>query len=512
MRMRSLGVAALGAALLSACAQNELTAPNLNNVSAENIAADPANAIPLLMNGVLVQQRATIGGVNTGYYSSLGRFGRESYLLNNTEGRFHSHWFIGIGTGANQRVDWTGFVPGTAWAGPYANLRNLFNMRNALSALPAAEAQGTKGWIETMEALELLMVVTTRDTLGAPVEVYADPTQLAPFVSRDSVYNRLIAKLDSGYTNLTASGAAFAFTLPAGGWGAAAAGVNFSTPAGFALFNRGLAARARVHMCKIAGNVPVRPAFCTAALAALGQATAWLPAAGPYTTAQLNAGPRITYSSTAGDALNPLFRGNSPFFVAHDSIRGQAEAGDPRLSKLDVLASPAAPNPASNGIPTSSGFNGLVNSATASLAYMRAEELLLLRAEAKALTNDLTGAISDVNALRAAHGLGAANVVGTATPLTVAAGQDDVIDRILYEKRYSVMLEGQRWIDLRRHDKLTASATTPRQVALNVDIPSHFIARFIPIPQGECLVRARSGQPLSALPAVNPIGCDPARN
>jgi hypothetical protein len=56
---------------------------------------------------------------------------------------------------------------------------------------------------------------------------------------------------------------------------------------------------------------------------------------------------------------------------------------------------------------------------------------------------------------------------------------------ILYEKRYSTMMEGNRWIDMRRYKKLNL---------LPLDVTSgpnkNFVAIVNPIPQAECLVRA----------------------
>jgi hypothetical protein len=56
---------------------------------------------------------------------------------------------------------------------------------------------------------------------------------------------------------------------------------------------------------------------------------------------------------------------------------------------------------------------------------------------------------------------------------------------ILYEKRYSLMMEGDRWIDHRRYNKLDL---LPLDVTSGVN--KNFVAKVNPIPQGECLVRA----------------------
>jgi len=113
------------------------------------------------------------------------------------------------------------------------------------------------------------------------------------------------------------------------------------------------------------------------------------------------------------------------------------------------------------------------------IAIIRNEELILLRAEARLATGDKAGAIADLNQVRVNSG-------GLpASTLTTASSDDAILTGILYEKRYSTMMEGNRWIDMRRYNKLNL---------LPLDVPSgpnkNFVAKVNPIPQGECLVRA----------------------
>jgi hypothetical protein len=69
-----------------------------------------------------------------------------------------------------------------------------------------------------------------------------------------------------------------------------------------------------------------------------------------------------------------------------------------------------------------------------------------------------------INILRNAAGLG-----------DVAPGSVDV-DRILYERRYSLFAEGHRWIDLRRFGRLDE---------LVIDRPGDNAVTQFPIPQNE---------------------------
>ncbi len=68
---------------------------------------------------------------------------------------------------------------------------------------------------------------------------------------------------------------------------------------------------------------------------------------------------------------------------------------------------------------------------------------------------------------------------------------DERIDELLYNRRYSLLWEGHRWIDLRRYDRLTS---------LPVDHPTFVRFRQFPLPAGECVGRS---------PA--PTGCSPVQ-
>ena len=114
-----------------------------------------------------------------------------------------------------------------------------------------------------------------------------------------------------------------------------------------------------------------------------------------------------------------------------------------------------------------------------SIAVIRNEELILLRAEAKLATGDKSGAIADLNVVRVNSG-------GLpASSLTAASSNDQILTGILYEKRYSLMMEGHRWVDMRRYGKLSL---LPLDVSSGAN--ANFVPKVQPIPQAECLVRA----------------------
>lgn len=103
-----------------------------------------------------------------------------------------------------------------------------------------------------------------------------------------------------------------------------------------------------------------------------------------------------------------------------------------------------------------------------------------MRAEARWFTGDKVNAIADINAVRAASGgLGASS-------LTAGSRDARFIQGLLYERRYSLMLEGFRWVDFGRFNLIQ---TLPK------DLPTHFIAVVEPIRSRNA---TRAGKSLTA--------------
>jgi len=78
------------------------------------------------------------------------------------------------------------------------------------------------------------------------------------------------------------------------------------------------------------------------------------------------------------------------------------------------------------------------------------------------------------------------------TTVTASSPTATILAAILKEKRMSTMMEATRWVDLRKYGLLST---------LPIDITSgtykHFVARVIPVPQSECLVRAGKVAPFA---------------
>ena len=449
-------VAIAGAVLMAAC--DTPTVPQFNNTTQEAAAGDPSS-LQLLATGLLAQNRGSVQG----RVSAFGRFGRESFVYTPTEGRNTTHYLQGPGP-----LDPSGFA--AASFGPYGNTRDVYAFLKVVENAPLTPAQkdASRGFAKTVFAQELLAIIGALDTIGAVVEVKENPKELAPFVSRDSTYRHITGLLDEAKVNLGAAGTtAFPFVLHAGYAG-------FNTPATYLKFNRAIAAQAYVYHATLGCGAPCY----TKALAALSES--FIDPAGP-----LRAGPFHPFSTATGDSPNNFFFSTSSDLVAHPSIRTDAQlrADGTRDARLVAKTDTATPlknaTPAGAGIPTTVRFR-MYADRSSPIPIITNEELILLRSEARWFTNDKLGAIQDLNVVRERSG-------GLLpSTLTVASSDADYITALLYERRYSLLFEGRRWIDHRRFGRLGD---------LPLDVANHWVAKVQPIPQSECLIRINETDP-----------------
>lgn len=99
---------------------------------------------------------------------------------------------------------------------------------------------------------------------------------------------------------------------------------------------------------------------------------------------------------------------------------------------------------------------GKVNTSTQEYnIILRVAELYLIRAEARAMQNNLTGAIADLDVIRKRAGL---PLIANTNP---GINQSVLIDTILHERQIELFSEwGHRWLDLKRTNTVDAVMTT----------------------------------------------------
>ena len=445
--MRVTRTIATVAVLLLASACKDLVVPDYNNTSLDDLTNNPTpTKIAQAAQGLMVGTRVGIGEQN-GYVSLLGILGRESYNFDPADPRFITEMLVGPLDGGSPAFG------GNLFAAPYRNIRNANILLGALGTvvgMTTAQKAAVEGYAKTIQALDYLNVINTRDDLGAPLDVNIGPTDApAPIAAKAAVLAYISTLLDDGLTRLNAGGTAFPFALSPGFAG-------FDTPATFARFNRALKARVEVYR----GNY-------AAALTALS---------GSFidTGAPLTLGVYHSYSTGSGDTQNVLFDPTGRAILAHPSIVTDAQNkpdGTPDARLLSKVVQLPAPRTV-QGVTTDRVFS-IYNSNTTPIPIIRNEELILLRAEARYFTNDFVGALSDINFIRTTSGGLAAR-----GPFV---DQADFVAELLRQRRYSLLFEGgHRWIDMRRFGLLS---TLPLAVATHTR-PSRF-----PFPEAECLAR-----------------------
>jgi hypothetical protein len=451
---------------------NSLDVPDLNNPGIESLENNPTRvAIANAATGLEIGGRGGPGGYasTNGYVMILALFGREAYNFDTADPRNVTELLVGPLDGGSPAFG------ANLFAGPYTNIRNANTLIHAVNkiltdptsavGLSAAEKAATQGYAQTLQALEFLDLINTRDANGIPLDVDRDPTgAVAPIGTKAEAFAHIDSLLDSAATLLQAGGSTFPFPLSTGYTG-------FNTPATFLQFNRSLRARVAVYQNDFTG-----------AITALG---------GSFmdTTKAFSTGVYHTFSTGSGDVTNGLYDPTGRAVYAHPSIitDAQTKAGgglDNRVQKVDSYPAPKTVQGLS-----SKYFFTMYNSTSAPVPIIRNEELILIRAEAELGLGNLATAVTFLDEVRVKSG-GLAPYAGAVTAPAIT-------DELLYNRRYSLLFEGgHRWIDARRFGQLLTLPQDSTTVGGGLKT-----VRFskMPFPSNECL--ARSPQPAS--------GCSP---
>ncbi len=478
----------LGALLAAAC--QDLNVPDLNNPAIGTLQSSPTRAgVITATQGLFIGARTNIAPFN-GYVAVMGVLGRESYVMNAGDLRFFTELLAGPLDGGSPRFG------GNLWNERFADIRNANIVLNALGLLgttppvgmTTTEKAATRGFVKTMEALDFLLVIDTRDTLGAPVDLNRDiGAPLAPFVTRDSVYGFIVGLLDSAVVDLKAGGSSFPFGLPPGFSG-------FTTPTSFIMFNRALKARVEAYRATLLGRTASWPAVISALDSSFLNViadTAFKDAVDSLgTVAMLARGAYYNFGSGSGDITNGLFDPSGSNERAHPSIRTQVDTQangqrDRRfLQKIDSVTPVPRVNHTADMVFT------IYNSVLAPIPIIRNEELILLRAEAELGLGNQPGAAALINYIRLNSGR-----LPPRAGLDLAPA-DTVINELLRQRVYSLLFEGgHRWIDARRYGRLYAiPGVWP---GLPNEIATDTVFKVMPIPTDECSAR---GLPANCTP------------
>lgn len=421
--IRRLAVAAVSAVTLLGVACKDPMIPDYNNPALPAVipSADQLqNQVTGLVAGDREQQAFFILVLET--------MGRDAYRIDGADPRYIQMPLGQFSPGA--------FLVDFTWNSTYRTIVGAQLLAKGVegsSVFTAQEKAGAQGFARTIEGLEYIKAIETRDSLGVPIA--SGTGAIDPIICKPAVLTYISALLDSAATNLAAAGSTFPFTFPGGFAG-------FTTPATFLQFNRALAARVHIYRgfatYKTAGN-PIDATELNAALTALDASFYSIT---PATPANFRVGLYHTFSTASGDLQNGNF--NRAVYRANPKVLAEAEAGDLRLSKIQEdpsyqLALPGTPPPAQSDII----FLNITGPLTP-LPIIIDEQLVLMRAEALWGLNRDAEALVLINLVRQnSGGLPAKTLASFATRL-------DILREILKQKRYSLLFEsGDRAVDYR---------------------------------------------------------------
>ncbi len=156
----------------------------------------------------------------------------------------------------------------------------------------------------------------------------------------------------------------------------------------------------------------------------------------------MNLGVYHVYGTGLGGQGNEVFESpTAPFvtWMAHASFETDAEVNDNRYATKVFKRAGAT----TFDNLTSRLAVAVTKSSTDRLPIIRNEELILLRPEANIGLGNLASAQADLYVVRAAARL---------SPVVLTSA--NALDRLLSEKRYSLFLEGHRWVHMRRYNRL----------------------------------------------------------
>ena len=399
------------------------------------------------MNGILIATRGDVPN----WIQKASILGREGYRIDAADPRFVSELITAPNLDPSN-----GAFGGGQWQAEYAAIRSGFNALNVIGTAQLTDAQkeGVRGFTRTFQAYAYMMVLFAHTQDSIPIDVnrpLTDPP--APFVTNQAAWDYVVSLLDSAKTSLLAAGSAFSFALPSGLAG-------FDDPVGFLQLNRALLARADLYRASMFNCV----ACYDDALTALSESFV-------DTTASLDVGGYFNFSTNSGDAPDGLSQlVSSAINLVHPSLRDSLVVNggsDARYTAKVANRGSALCDPLE---PTRCSDLSWIRypSPSSPIPIIRNEELILIRAEANnnKTARDGAAAAADINFIRVnSGGLAASGGLGAAT-------QQAVEDEILIQRKYSLLYEGMRWVDMRR---------TGRISQIIKDVPTDNVFSTLPI-------------------------------
>lgn len=439
-----VALAALVALTTAGCDLFEIDdLPDPNGPSLDGILDDPSREnISALAVGTEASSRIDLNQ----YLQDVGVVGREYWRISAADPRFTAD-LLGKETSV---LDNNTFYITRPWGARYATIRDANTMLQALdlnTTLSDAEKAGGRGFARTWIAYQSLLNLNLTYENGIRF-IGPGEDEPGPLVGYDEALAQIAALLDQGNSDLGAADAGgFFFPISSGFNSLKSDPEDPLTPAQFSQVNRALAARVALYR----GNDQE-------ALDLLG--SSFLDAA-----SDLSDGAYHVFGTGSGDLINPFFLppdNEGEALLAHPSYVADIEAGDERIDKVFDRGEPTT----FDGLTSQYGVF-VYKTSVDPIPIIRNAELVLIRAEARARTGNLGGAVTDLDVIRNAAGL-----PDYGGPVNEGA----VLDEVLNQRRYELYGEGHRWVDVRRFGLLNT---------LPIDRPGDDVWDRFPIPLAE---------------------------
>jgi starch-binding outer membrane protein, SusD/RagB family len=393
-----------------------------------------------------------------------------------------------------------------AWDNVYLSIGAAINVitavPNVVPAYTAPQAAAVIGIAQTIEALDLMILAETRDTLGIPVHA-ASAGGVGPVYCNKDVWIQIVAELDSANNQLqTAGSIPLPVKLPAGFSSVNTVAGPSTTPGSFAAFNRALAAKAGLELAyaiarSSAGTAPTPTTPGSPDVTALTRADSAATASALYTPTSLSPEPTAgwldspdgvfwDWSAQAGDVVNPLNSAQGVWVTLRTLVADVDTINDLRWKAK------FGPNPFGlqlaqyDSVTVRTLYNAYATTATP-IPIIRAEGLVLAEAQIQLGLGNFANAITLVNDVHQQVG-------GFATPLTIAANYTAVRDSLMKEQRISLAFEASndRTVTIRMYNLEATADTTYHAQDLHTTI--------IPVPSAE--VQGRGGQYTITCPSL----------
>jgi hypothetical protein len=366
------------------------------------------------------------------------------------------------------------------WDNEYEQIKEANTIMASVAQVPYSTQQAAAivGVVQTIKALNFMMIAETHDTLGIPLyAVDANPID-PPYCNKD-VWAYIVSLLDSGFADLNTAGSiGLPVQVPLGFASVGQVASPSTAPGSFAAFNRALAGKAGLEYAyAIARNTPGTHPTPTAMgnpdAQALQRADSALTASALYNPSAIAPpaagnfaldpnGVYHTFSGQSGDQQNGIVGSFFLYDALFDLQVDVDTVNDLRWRNKFVVDS--QPVQLSQYAGTSDSKNYLPYATVGSpIPIVRAEELALVRAQIQLGLGNFAVAAGLINQVHM-------NAGGFGGPLSIALTYTAVRDSLLREQRVSTVFEGSgdRMIALRMYG-LEAVADTTWQATTGPD-------------------------------------------